>query len=83
MQVLLQQITTGSGGGVHVYYDPTNPSFPYRIALPSGAAGTSSSSAIAASGSSGSSSSSSSGSGSEAITQVINGVSQTFILANI
>ena len=70
----------GSGGGVTVYFDPSNPTFPYRIALPSGAAGTSSSSAIAASGSSSSSSSSSgSSSGSEAITQIIDGVSQTFI----
>ena len=68
----------GANSGVTVYYDPTNPSFPYRIALPSGAAGTSSSNAIAASGSS-SSSSSSSSSGSEAITQIIDGVSQTFI----
>ena len=69
----------GLGGGVTIYYDPSNPSFPYRIALPSGAAGTSSSSAIAASGSSGSSYSSSSSSSAESVTQIINGVSQTFI----
>ena len=69
----------GSGAGVTVYYDPSNPSFPYRIALPSGAAGTSSSSAIAASGSSSSSSSTSSNSNAELVTQIINGVSQTFI----
>ena len=31
----------GQNSGVTVYYDPTNPTFPYRIALPSGAAGTS------------------------------------------
>ena len=68
----------GANSGVTVYYDPTSPSFPYRIALPSGAAGTSSSNAIAASGSS-SSSSSGSSSSSEAITQIIDGVSQTFI----
>ena len=41
---------TGANSGTVVFYDPTNPSFPYRIALPSGAAGTSSSNPIAASG---------------------------------
>ena len=38
---------TGANSGTVVFYDPTNPSFPYRIALPSGAAGTSSSNPIA------------------------------------
>ena len=69
----------GANSGVTVFYDPTNPAFPYRIALPSGAAGTSSSNSIAASGSSSSSSSSTPSSSTEAVTQIINGVSQTFI----
>ena len=70
--------TAGANSGVTVFYDPTNPTFPYRIALPSGAAGTSSSNPIAASGSS-SSSSSSSSSATQAVTEVINGVTQTFV----
>ncbi|RPG92379.1 MAG: hypothetical protein CBD73_003660 [Candidatus Puniceispirillum sp. TMED213] len=69
----------GANSGVTVYYDPTNPLFPYRIALPSGAAGTSSGSSIAASGSSSSNSGSTSSSSTEAVSQIINGVNQTFI----